>query len=97
MNENPHNKLKVRRFLLGELSESERTEFEENFIADENLYEQIRVVEDELIENYVRGNLKAAARATFEKNFLTTATRREHTAFTRAMLGQFQKRKYNRK
>ena len=45
----------VRRFLLGEMSEGERGVFEELFVADEGLFERVRVVEDELVESYLRG------------------------------------------
>lgn len=76
----------VRRFLLGDLSETKRTAFEENFIADETLFEQIQVVEDELIESYIRGTLAETDKAKFERNFLTTETRRKRVAFTRSML-----------
>ena len=80
------NEAEVRRFLLGELSETERTAFEENFIADEYFFEQIRVVEDELIESYTRGTLAETDKAKFERNFLITEKRRQRVAFTRSML-----------
>ncbi len=84
--ENLYNETEIRRFLLGELEEKERTAFEEKFLADEDFFAQIRVAEDELIESYVRGTL--AEKAKFERNFLTTKKRRERVAFTRAMIGK---------
>ena len=80
------NETKIRRFFLGELSETERTAFEENFIADESLFEQIQVVEDELIESYTCGTLAETDKAKFERNFLITEKRRQRVAFTRSML-----------
>lgn len=68
------------------MSEDERTAFEESFFADENLFERIRVGEDELIESYVRGTLASPEREKFEKSFLATERRRERVRFTRAML-----------
>ena len=82
------NEAEVRRFLLGELSETERTAFEENFIADESFFEQIRVVEDELIESYTRGTLAETDKSKFERNFLITEKRRQRVAFTRSMLAK---------
>lgn len=84
--ENLYNETEIRRFLLGELEEKERTSFEEKFLADEDFFVQIQVAEDELIEDYVRGKL--AEKDKFEREFLTTAKRREHVAFTRAMIGK---------
>ncbi len=76
----------VRRFLLGEMAEQERFEFEELFVADADLFEQINVIEGELIEKYVRGWMQPDERAVFEKNFLTTNKRRERVEFSRALI-----------
>lgn len=83
------NEENFRRFLLGEMTADERLEFEEKFIANEDLFENLCVAEDELVENYVRGTLSTADRKKFETNFLTTAKRRERVAFTREMFGNF--------
>jgi len=80
------NEAEVRRFLLGEMSEDARSAFEEKFVADEVFFEQVRVVEDELIESYIRGTLPAAEREKFERSFLTTERRRNRVEFTRTML-----------
>lgn len=81
------NEQTFRRFLLGEMTEDERSVFEEKFVADEEFFSELRVVEDELIEAYARGFLNETDRKLFEKNFLTTARRRERVAFTQSMLG----------
>jgi len=86
--ENLHNETEIRRFLLGEMREDERAAFEENFFANEDLFEQIRVCEDELIESYIRKTLDASELEKFEKNFLTTKNRRQRVAFTREMLAK---------
>lgn len=84
--ENTHNNAEIQRFLLGEMSETERSAFEARFVADESLFEQISVAEDELTESYVRGTLSPAEKTTFEREFLSTEPRRRRVAFTRAML-----------
>lgn len=76
----------ARRFLLGEMSDDERSVFEKTFVADEVSFEQIRVVEDELLESYVRGTLPSVEKEKFERSFLTTDRRRDRVAFTRTML-----------
>ena len=84
--ENLQNETKIRRFLLSGMSDAERTAFEESFITDEDLFEQMRVVEDELIEQYVRGTLAVSEREMFEKNFSMTEKRRERISFMRSFL-----------
>ena len=69
--------------------EEERLEFEQNFILDEEMFKNLRVAEDELIENYIRGNLSENDQQKFETTFLTNEKRRERVAFTRAMLKNF--------
>lgn len=85
--ENFGNEQTFRRFLLGEMTEEERSVFEEKFVADEDLFSALLVVEDELIEAYTRGFLSEKERTLFEKNFLTTTRRRERVSFTQSMLG----------
>lgn len=84
----PANEEIIRRFLLGEMAEEERFEFEEQFVAGEELFEQINVVEGELIEKYVRGWMPPEERAAFEKHFLTTERRRERVEFSREFLNR---------
>ena len=80
------NEREIRRFLLGEMSEDERAAFEERFIAEDgDLFDRIGVVEDELIESYIREMLSNVEKAKFEQNFLTTNERRRRVALTRAM------------
>jgi hypothetical protein len=83
----------IRRFLLGEMPENKRGAFEVNFVADEDLFERIRVVEDELIESYVRETLSPIEKEKFERSFLNTKNRRERVAFTRAMLDKLNEQK----
>lgn len=70
------------------MSEEERGAFESAFVADERLFEQVRVVEDELVEAYVRGTLAPAERDKFERGFLADPRRRSRVEFTRALLGR---------
>lgn len=85
---NFQNETAIRRFLLGKMTDDERILFEEKFIADENLFNEIRVVEDELIENYVQNSLSPSDKRNFERNFLTTEKRRQRVAFTRTMIDE---------
>jgi hypothetical protein len=62
----------MRRYLLGEMSDEERTDIEEKFLADDSFFEEIAALEDELYLDYQQGNLSAAGKIAFEKKFLAT-------------------------
>jgi cytoskeletal protein RodZ len=83
----------IKKFLLSEMLEKERFDFEERFITDADLFEQIKVVEDELIEKYVRGWMNSAERLKFEKHFLTTKKRRERVELSRQMMQKLEEQK----
>ena len=91
--ENTYNETEIRRFLLGEMPADERSAFEQNFVADENLFEQINVAEDELIESYIRATLSPAEKIKFEREFLSIESRRRRVAFTRTMLDKLHEQK----
>jgi hypothetical protein len=83
----------IRKFLFDEMSEEERFDFEERFITDADLFEEIKVIEDELIEKYVRGWMDSAERSKFKQHFLTTKKRRERVEFSRRMINTVQEKK----
>jgi len=68
------------RYLLGEMSEPEQTQFEEAYFADDSLFEQFLVVKDELLDSYARGTLRGSQRERFEKYFLSSEPRRQRVA-----------------
>ncbi len=74
------------RYLLGELSEEEGAKLEDEYFARDDFFEQLLVVEDDLIDDYVRGELSASRRACFEKHFLSMPQRRERVGFARELL-----------
>jgi hypothetical protein len=78
----------IRRFLLGKMPEEERFEFENRFVAEADLFEQIAAVEDELIEKYVRGWMRPEESAEFETVFLVTKKRRDRIEFARIFIDQ---------
>ncbi|HND22414.1 MAG TPA: hypothetical protein PLB18_23800 [Acidobacteriota bacterium] len=85
MNTVDPNSRELVQYLLGELSESEQTAFEERFFEDDDLYEILRVTEDELIDQYVTDHLPPAQRTLFEQRFLTHPHRRERIELARAL------------
>ncbi len=73
------------RYFLGELSEEEQTQLEEQYFDDDECFDQLLAFEEELIDDYVQGELPPHARERFETYFLTTAERREKVEFAKAL------------
>jgi len=76
----------LRRYLLGQLSAAELEEVEARLFADEPFWECLGAVEDELIDTYVRGELRGVDRESFESHFLAAPRRRERVALARAWI-----------
>jgi len=86
MEQTLNNDQAINRYLLGQMSEQEQSQFEERYFADDNLFEELRAVEGELIDAYVRGELSPPEREQFEKHFLTSPKRRQRVEFARTMI-----------
>jgi len=75
------------RYLLGELSEAEREQFEDAYFADDKFFERFLAVKDELLDAYARGELGEEKRLRFEKHFSETAPRRKQIDETKKFIG----------
>jgi hypothetical protein len=64
------------RYLLNELSADDLARFEEAYLSDDSLFEQVQALEEELIEDYVKGNLSGRERHHFELHYLASDQRR---------------------
>jgi hypothetical protein len=64
------------RYLLNELSEEDEARFEAAYLEDGGLFEQVRDLEEELIEDYVKGHLTGRERRLFEQHYLASEHRR---------------------
>ena len=49
----------MRSYLLGVLTEAEQTALEDHFLNDDEVFEQLVAVENELVDTYARGQLNA--------------------------------------
>ena len=72
-------------YLLGLLPEPELERFERSYLTNEDLFNELQEVEDELIDDYASGALTGEQRASFEKYFLRSSQRREKLAFATAI------------
>lgn len=73
-------------YLLEELTEEESERFEDECFAQESWPARLEQVEEDLIEDYLRGALTPERRRRFEQNYLTTDARLERVRFTAAIL-----------
>lgn len=70
-----HEQKAVRRYLLEQLSASERESIKLELLNDDSFAEELEIVEDELIDEYLANELSASERAQFEKAFLADPER----------------------
>jgi len=60
------------RYLLGELPEEESAALEEEYFADDACFERLLALDDELVDDYVRGALPPSRRAQLERRLRET-------------------------
>jgi hypothetical protein len=69
------------RYLLGDVSDEEQNRLEEYYFVDDSVFAQLLAFEDELIDDYVRGELSVPQRKRFELYFVNSPERRQKLAF----------------
>ena len=75
----------LRRWLLGLLSEQDSHSLEERLITDAEFYEELNIVEDELIDDYLAGGLTVSERKAFESYFMNSPERQEQFRIANAL------------
>ena len=73
-------------YLLEELPEDDLERFEDECLAQESWPTQINLVEEDLIDAYLRNELTPERRQRFERNYLTTQARQERVSMAAALL-----------
>jgi hypothetical protein len=76
----------IMHYLLGGLSETEQMALEEAFVSDPNIFTLVAEIENNLIDDYVRGQLAPLERELFERNFLTSPGRRRRLEIAKSLL-----------
>lgn len=82
------------RYLLKDLPDVEKSSFEEEYFENQEVFEYLLVVEDELIDEYVKGLLPIEIQEKFEKNFLTTTKRQQRVEFARMLIKKVEDEKF---
>ena len=72
------------RYLVGACSEDEKARVEEQLFADDEVYGRLRLIEEELIERRLRGELPEAEREQFDRAY-AAPSRRERVLFAQAL------------
>lgn len=73
------------RYLLG-TSTSERMEnIEQRILLDDDFHQEVKIAEEELLDQYISGKLTATDRQLFETNFLSSSLRQQKLRFALAL------------
>ena len=82
---NHSNNDEAMKYLYGDLSESERDKFEERLFSDGEFSLFVEDLENDLIDEYVRGELEFEQKRAFEQQYLTSESRHEKVAIARTL------------
>ena len=74
----------IREYLLGQLPGEQQSDFEERLLTDDDVFQELEIVEDELVDEYLREELTPADRAGFESHFMAAPEHRDKLTFARA-------------
>lgn len=75
----------IKRYLLGELNDDDREQVEQRLITDRNYLDEVLMVEEELLEDYVSGVLPQHERDLFLKNYLSTPRQKQKLKIAQAL------------
>ena len=74
-------KQEMQSYLLGTLEADRRVKLEERILREPEVYEELLIIEQELIDRYLADELSGSERQQFESHFLTTAERQKNLRF----------------
>lgn len=75
----------IRQYLLGLAPQEDSSRLEEQLLTNGALYGELLISEDELIDEYLSGELSQLDRRSFETHFLTAPERRQKLRFAQAL------------
>src|SRR5215468_6910885 len=73
------------RYLLGSLPEEQRLQVESEFLGDDQRYERLLALENELYYDYAQNELSPGEREQFEKRFLSSEQNRKKAMIASAL------------
>lgn len=88
----------LRAYLLGRAAPETRERVEQRLFGDDRVFwEHLCLVEDELVDQYARGELDGEETASFERDFLCTDERRAKLELARALKAYVEQRQESRR
>src|SRR5262245_35689229 len=85
MNGYDENEKPLIRYLMGDLPEEQQLQVEGKFLGDDQHYEQLLALENELFYDYAQGKLSPGEREQFEKRFLASEQNRRRARIASAL------------
>lgn len=82
---NTDDKTLLRQYLLGELSDADEEKVEVRLLEDDAYFEELEVVESELMDEYVQNKVSADERAKLERRLLNSKRQQQKLAFASAL------------
>lgn len=90
-----HEEKTIRKFLLGEMAETERAALEDRLLADEEFFALIEDAENDLVDDYVGGRFTARERDSFENYYLAHPENRAKVETARVLQAAKEESKTN--
>ncbi|HEY6122812.1 MAG TPA: hypothetical protein VIV66_22850 [Pyrinomonadaceae bacterium] len=75
----------IRAYVLGTLSEQEIERLDERSVTEDEFADFLRVVENDLVDAYIKGELSGSSLEQFKSNYLSTTSGREKLEFAQAL------------
>jgi anti-sigma factor RsiW len=88
MREENDNEELLTRYLLDSLTEEKRLQVEASFLGDDQQYERLLAIEDELFYDYAQGKLSPGERQRFEERFLASEENRKRAMMASALVSK---------
>ncbi|HVN83190.1 MAG TPA: hypothetical protein VMW38_29670 [Terriglobia bacterium] len=79
------NELPLKSYLLGELRPEDQQRLEQRLMIDTAVFDELQRVEEELIDDYLKGALSGRQKESFESFFLLPPERRQKLTFAREL------------
>jgi hypothetical protein len=78
--------MRIYRYLLSDLPQDEQSALEQEFLANDELFDQVWATENVLIDRYARGKLTPEEKDLFERNYLASPVHRERLEFAKTLV-----------
>jgi len=76
----------MRRYLLGDMADAEKDALDAVIFGDDENFDRMWEIENDLVDCYLRGRLSQAERDRFERHYLASQKHRERVAFAKSLL-----------